>query len=133
MQFAASFGCRLATAGAAVLLAGCASTDYHYSQLLGERYHRATIDTYPVMVVRVDGRDTTRRPALVEPGRHDISVQGPPGGSGGFGEVRTITMDVAPCTRYYLVAVKPQSLASDFTVRVDHQEPVSGCTPPPKA
>ena len=133
MQSAASFGCRLAAAAAAVLLAACASTDYHYSQLLGERYHRATIDTYPVMVVRVDGRDTTRRPALVEPGRHDISVQGPPGGSGGFGEVRTITMEVAPCTRYYLVAVKPQSLASDFTVRVDHQEPVSGCTPPPKA
>ena len=133
MQSAASFGCRLAAAAAAVLLAACASTDYHYSQLLGERYHRATIDTYPVMVVRVDGRDTTRRPALVEPGRHDISVQGPPGGSGGLGEVRTITMEVAPCTRYYLVAVKPQSLASDFTVRVDHQEPVSGCTPPPKA
>ena len=115
---------------AGITLAGCASTDYHYSQLLGDRYHRTTIDTYPVTVVRIDGRDTTRRPALVEPGRRDISVQGPPGGVGGIGEVRTISMDVAPCTRYYLVAVKSQTLASDFAVRVDHQEPVSGCTAP---
>ena len=129
MQSAASAGRRLAAA-AVVLLAACASTDYHYSQLLGDRYHRAQIDTYPVTVVRIDGRDTTRRPALVEPGRRDISVQGPPGGSGGFGEVRTISMDIAPCTRYYLVAVKSQTLASDFSVRVDHQEPVSGCTRP---
>jgi hypothetical protein len=98
--------------------------------LLGQRYHRAAIDTYPVSVVRIDGKDTTRRPALVEPGRRDVSVQGPPGGAGGLGEVRTISMDVAPCTRYYLVAVKSQTLASDFAVRVDHQEPVSGCTPP---
>jgi hypothetical protein len=120
----------LAAAGLAVVLSGCASTDYHYSQLFGERYHRTPIDTYPVTVVRVDGRDTTRRPALVEPGRRDVSVQGPPGGSGGIGEVRTISMDVAPCTRYYLVAVKSQTLASDFSVKVDHQEPVSGCTPP---
>jgi hypothetical protein len=117
---------------AALWLAGCASTGYHYSQLLGEKYHRASIDTYPVTVVRVDGKDTTRRPTLVEPGRRDVTVQGPPGGSGGFGEVRTIVLDVAPCTRYYLVAVKSQVLASDFSIRVDHQEPVSGCTPPAK-
>lgn len=116
--------------GAAVLLTGCASTDYHYSQLLGERYHRTPIDTYALTVVRVDGQATMRRTALVEPGRRDISVQGPPGGAGGVGDVRTISMDVAPCTRYYLVAVKAQALASDFSVRVDHQERVSGCTAP---
>jgi len=116
--------------GAAVALAGCASTNYHYSQILGERYHRTTIDTYPVSVVRIDGKDTLRRPALVEPGRRDISVQGPPGGVGGVGEVRSISMDVAACTRYYLVAVKSQALATDFAIRVDHQEPVPGCTAP---
>ena len=129
MQSAAPIAAKL-FAGAAIVLAGCASTDYHYSQLLGERYHRTPIETYSVTVVRIDGRDTTQRPALVEPGRRDISVQGPPGGAGGIGEVRTISMDVAPCTRYYLVAVKAQTLASDFAVRVDHQEPVSGCTAP---
>jgi hypothetical protein len=67
--------------------------------------------------------------ALVDAGPRQITVQGPPGGTGGVGETRTFPLDVAPCTRYYLVAVKSNRLAHDFTVRVDHQEPVSGCTP----
>ena len=118
-----------AAAVALATLAGCASTGYHYSQLYGTRYHRAPIDTYDVTVLRVDGRDETQRPVLVEPGRRQVTVQGPPGGTGRVGETRTLTLDVAPCTRYYLVAVRPNSLSNDFTVRVEHQEPVSGCTP----
>ena len=37
------------------VVAACASTDYHYSQLSGTRYYRVPIDTYPVSIVRVDG------------------------------------------------------------------------------
>jgi hypothetical protein len=126
------------------LLAACASTDYHYSQLSGTRYFRVPIDTYPVSIVRVDGKDVLQgsllrvvdrsdpyqRPvSLVDAGPRQITVQGPPGGTGGVGETRTFPLEVAPCTRYYLVAVKSNALASDFTVRVDYQEPVSGCTP----
>ena len=112
-------------------LAGCASTDYHYSQLLGSRHYRVPIDTYAVSIVRVDGKDNTFRPAMVDPGLRQVTVQGPPGGAGGVGEERTIALQVAPCTRYYLVAVKTTPLASDFSIRVDYQEPVGGCTPPP--
>ncbi|MEP6740771.1 MAG: hypothetical protein ABJA61_10355 [Caldimonas sp.] len=111
-------------------LTACASTDYHFSQLVGKRYFRAPIDTYSVSVVRVDGKDNVFRPALVDPGLRQVTVQGPPGGAGGVGEQRTIALNVAPCTRYYLVAVKTNTLASDFSVRVDYQEPVSGCTAP---
>ncbi len=129
---------------AAASLAACASTDYHYSQLSGTRYYRVPIDTYPVSIVRVDGKDVLQgsllrvadradpyqRPfSLVDAGLRQITVQGPPGGAGGVGENRTFPLEVAPCTRYYLVAVKSNALASDFTVRVDHQELVSGCTP----
>ncbi len=49
-------------------LAGCASADYHYSQLSGKRYYRAPIDTYEVIIIRVDGKDTLQRPVLVDPG-----------------------------------------------------------------
>ena len=130
---------------ASTLVAACASTDYHFSQLSGVRYHRVPIDTYPVSIVRVDGKDVLlgtlvriadrsnpyQRPvSLVDPGLRQVTVQGPPGGTGGVGETRTFPLEVAPCTRYYLVAVKNNALASDFTVRVDHQEPVSGCTAP---
>lgn len=117
--------------GIAGLLAGCASTSYHYSQISGARYFRTPIDTYPVSIVRIDGRDNTFRPALTEPGVRQITVQGPPGGARGVGEQRTVPLAVAACTRYYLVAVKVNPLDSDFTVKVDYQEPVSGCTPPP--
>lgn len=123
---------RCAAAGAALaagLLAGCAS-DYRFSQLSGKRYFRVPIDTYAVSIVRVDGKDNTFRPALVDPGRRQVTVQGPPGGSGGVGLERTIALDVEPCTRYFLVAVKTNPLAADFTVRVDYREPVGGCTPP---
>ena len=82
-------------------------------------------------VVVVDRRRPVpaTRFALVDAGLRQVTVQGPPGGTGGVGETRTVPLEVAPCTRYYLVAVKSTPLANDFTVRVDHQEPVSGCTP----
>ena len=133
-----------AVVAAAAVLAACASSDYHYSQLSGVRYYRVPIDTYPVSIVRVDGQDVLAGPlrrvpdhldpyqrpvSLVEPGMRQVTVQGPPGGTGGTGELRTVPLEIAPCTRYYLVAVKSTPLANDFTVRVDHQEPVSGCTP----
>ena len=122
---------RLATvAGACALVTACASTGYHFSELEGRRYFQAPIDTYAVTVVRVDGKDTVFRPVRVDPGMRQVTVQGPPGGARRIGEERTISLAVAPCTRYYLVAVKPNRLDSDFTVKVDFQEPVSGCTPP---
>ena len=134
-----------AVLAAAIVLSACASTDYHFSQLTGSRYNQATIDTYPVSILRVDGKEVmngtagvvvlnraTPYPtkfALVDAGPRQITVQGPPGAVGGSGETLTFPLDVAPCTRYYIVAVKPNRLAPDFTVKVDYQEPVSGCTP----
>jgi len=114
-----------------VALAACASTEYHYSQLYGQRYYKTPLDTYPVTIVRVDGKDTTLRPVLVDPGLRRITVQGPHGGAYRLGEEREIALDVRPCTRYYLVAVRDNRLDSDFTVKVDYEEPVGGCTPPP--
>ncbi|MEO5844890.1 MAG: hypothetical protein ABIQ33_08605 [Caldimonas sp.] len=114
-------------------LAACASTDYHYSQLSGKRYYRAPIDTYDVTIVRVDGKDTVLRPVPVDPGLRKIVVQGPPGGAARLGEQREIALEIRPCTRYYLVAVKQNKLAADFDVRVDYEEPVGGCTPPARS
>ena len=130
MRFPSSPRARAAAVAAAVMLAACASTDYHFSQLVGKRYNRTPIDTYPVTIVRVDGKDTILRPVLVDPGLRKVVVQGPPGATGGSGEQREIALNVLPCTRYYLVAVRPNRLTSDFDVRVDYQEPLGGCTPP---
>ena len=114
-----------------LVLGACANTGYHYSQLYGQRYFRSNIDTYAVTIVQVDGTTTALRPVAVDPGIRRIVVQGPPGGTRTAGEQREITLNIAPCTRYYLVAVRDNSLASDFNIRIDYQEPVGGCTPPP--
>jgi hypothetical protein len=129
MRFDLTFLRRSAVLCAAVL-AACASTDYHYSQLYGTRYHKTPIDTYPVTIVRVDGKDTVLRPVLVDPGQRNVTVQGPPGAADRLGQERQFALDVRPCTRYYLVAVRANKLSSDFEVRVDYEEPVGGCTPP---
>ena len=127
MRFIAS--ALVVAAFAATGLSGCA-TDYHYSQISGRKYYVSEIDTYSISILRVDGRSTILHPTPVDPGRRMILVQGPPDGVSLEGRQREIAIDVKPCTRYYLVAVKNTRLSSDFDVRVDYEEPVGGCTPP---
>lgn len=115
---------------AAVSTGGCATTDYHFSQIVGTRYYRTNIDTYPVSINQVDGRSFLgRMPVLVDPGVRNVVVQGPPTFVN-LEETRTVSLDVKPCTRYYLVAVKANRLDNDFAVKVDFEEPLAGCTPP---
>ena len=124
-----SFSIKLFTAlPLAAALAACAGLPQPFSQLDGHRYFRAPIDTYSVLIVRVDDRDTTDSPVFVDPGLRKVTVQGPPNGVHRFGEQRVIDLNVAPCTRYYLVAQKANRLMSDFTVKVDHQESIGGCS-----
>jgi hypothetical protein len=114
---------------AAAALGGCAG-GYHYSQIVGTRYFKTNLDTYPVSINEVDGRSHLgNAPVLVDPGPRTVVVQGPPSFVN-LQETRTVALDVRPCTRYYLVAVKPSRLENDFTVKVDFEEPVAGCTPP---
>ena len=125
---------RMRTAAAlvvATLLAGCASTDYHYSQLVGRRYFKTNIDTYPVIILSVDGRSFVGPyPVLVDAGMRDVQLQGPPTVVN-LQLTQVMKLDVKPCTRYYLVAVKQNPLQNEFTPRVDFGEPVAGCTPAP--
>jgi len=112
----------------AAALAACAGLPQPFSQLDGHRYNRAPIDTYAVQIVRVDDHDTLDSPVFVEPGVRKVTVQGPPDGVHCLGEQRVIDLNVAPCTRYYLVAVKPNRLLTDFSVKVDYEETIGGCS-----
>ena len=115
---------------AAALLAACA-TNYPYSQLDGRRYIRSNIDTYPLQVTAVDGKSTPLNgPVLVEPGSRQVAVHTFPDKVHRFGVERKLTLNVKPCTHYYLVAVKSTALSPDYDVKVDYEEPVPGCTPP---
>jgi hypothetical protein len=123
-----SFARIAATVASAAALTACAGLPPGYGQIDGHRYFRASIDTYPVLIARIDERDTTDSPVFVDPGPRRVTVQGPPDGVSRIGQLRTIDLNVAPCTRYYLVAVKPNRLSSDFSVKVDYQEPIGGCS-----
>ena len=111
------------------LLAGCASS-FHGSFLVGDRWFRTNIDTQPVIILGVDGRDTTMRRVLVEPGLRQVTVQAMPV-PGAPNETRTFTLDVQPCFTYYIVAVRESRITADFTPRVDYAQPLAGCTPEP--
>jgi len=112
----------------AAALAACASFPQPFSQIDGHKYHAVPIDTYPVQIVSVDGRGTSSSPVFIDPGVRQITVQGPPDGVHRYGEQRSIELNIAPCTRYYLVALKPNRLSPDFSVQIDHQEPLAGCS-----
>ena len=64
------FGC----VGAALLLAGCASAPAGQSELVGERWFKTPIDTYPVRIESVDGASSTLPVQYVAPGPHRLTV-----------------------------------------------------------
>jgi hypothetical protein len=107
-------------------LAACA-TQQPFSYLDGNRFFRAEMNSYSVIVLDVDGRSYTRNPVMVDPGQRVIRVQAPPGRGFTRGEARSLTVDVKPCTRYYLKAVKRNPLEQDFVPMVDFEEPIAGC------
>jgi hypothetical protein len=117
------------TAASVVLVQACA-TSPATSQLVGERYFVTNIDTYPVLIAAVDGSSSTISPKYVEPGVRRLVLQGPPGGAG-VSAVEPFTLLVKPCIRYYIVAVKANALDTNFTPRVDFEQPLgSACRQP---
>ncbi len=116
---------KLASIAAVTALAGCATP---FSYIDGNRYFVAELHSSSVVVLDVDGRHDTRNPVMVDPGVRVIRVQGPAPSGFRFGEVRSLTIDVKPCNRYYLKAVRQNSLQLDFVPEVDYVQPIAGCT-----
>ncbi len=120
---------RLAALLGSALLAGCATSDT-FSYIQGQRWLKSELNTFDVQVIRVDDKDYIQHgyePIRIDPGVHKIVVQGPPTAGFRFGEQRTLTLDVKPCTRYWLEAKKDNSLSQYFEPRVNYSEPIAGC------
>jgi hypothetical protein len=115
---------RMLVAAVALAAAGCAT---NFSYIDGNRFFKAELNTHSVIVLDVDGRSQVRNPVMVEPGVRVVRVQGPAAPGFRFGQDRTLTIDVKPCTRYYLKAVTPNAISQEFTPMVDFEEPISGC------
>jgi hypothetical protein len=115
---------RLMVAAVALAATGCAK---NFAYIDGNRYFQAEMNTHSVIVLDIDGQSYVRNPVMVEPGKRVIRVQGPAAPGFRFGQDRTLTLDVKPCTRYYLKAVTPNAISQEFTPMVDFEEPISGC------
>jgi hypothetical protein len=114
----------------ATLLAGCATSDT-FSYIQGQRWLKAELNTFDVLVIRVGDRDSVQHgynePIRVDPGVQKVVVQGPAAAGFQYGEQRTLTLDIKPCTRYWLEAKKQNVLSQDFEPRVNYEEPIPGC------
>jgi len=120
---------RIALIAVSAVLAGCATSDT-FSYVQGQRWRKAELNTFDVSIIRVDDRDYIQRlnePLRIDPGLRHIVVQAPPIAGFRYGEQRTLTLDVKPCTRYWLEAKKATALSQDFEPRVNYVEPIAGC------
>jgi hypothetical protein len=129
----------LIPAFAIVALAGCAGNGpmtYGQALKLGDSFittempDQLATNQYPVSVLSIDGADPTWAPALVKPGKRTLLVAGPmpPGLSTPMN--KTFTLDVKPCTTYYVVAQKTSAMAPDYQVVVAATKPVANCKAP---
>jgi hypothetical protein len=112
-----------------VLLGACATSE-PYAFLNGQRYSRTDFHTSDTVIAAIDGRSPTRNhEVLVTPGLHRIELVS----ISAYHAMRTLDIDVAPCTRYWFQAYKESRLMADFIPQVNYSEPISGCHVPPSA
>ena len=118
---------------AAVLAtAGCETyKPNNYAQLDGYRWSKVDLNTFDVTIIAVDDKHYVQQgsiPVMIEPGPHKIVVQGPPTRGFPQGQMRTLDLNVEPCTRYWLEARKQNAIQQDFQPAVNYEEPIKGCS-----
>ena len=120
---------KLIAVSLAVLTGGCAMYGPTWSEISGQQYYdRTTLNRRPAIIERVDGVAAfAQYPIKVEPGRHEIVMQGPtlrwPGGTA----LHTMTLDLEPCKRYYLNAQFDNPIQPNWTPVLSYVETIAGC------
>jgi hypothetical protein len=107
---------------------GCATYGPTWSEISGNRYtYKApTINRAPALIEKVDGYSAyASYPIKLEPGQHEIVMQGITSGWPGGTELHTMTMTLEPCKRYYLNA--QFDVTEHAGDRLDYVEPIAGC------
>ena len=97
-----------------------------WSEVTGTRYFRATMNRAPAIIKSVDGRNYTDRIVKIEPGKRMFVVQSPPR-KGFQGSNKHMTMDIAPCKRYYINAQFDSGVGPEWKPVVAYVESIPGC------
>jgi hypothetical protein len=112
---------KLLACSAVLVLAGCASTDAPYS-LLGATKTTLDVNTFNIGIERVDGSSPMREPIQLAPGPHQIEYS-----VGGVGAgIRTETLDMKPCVRYFIVGARDPA-TNAVKLKVDRTEAIPDC------
>jgi hypothetical protein len=112
----------------ALSLAGCATFGPTWSEISGDRYHMAILDRRPALIEKIDGYSAyAHYPIKVDPGVHEIELQGPAPRWRGGAPLHRITLELEPCKRYYLNAQFDNPVQPTWTPVVDYVEPIGGC------
>jgi hypothetical protein len=97
-----------------------------WSEVTGIRYTRATMHREPAIVKSVDGADTLLRIVKIDSGKHTLRLQSPTR-KGFTGTDQELTMDFAPCQRYYVNAQFKSGLGRDWEPVIDQVTTIVGC------
>jgi len=131
-QEAGTMNKRLAVLSLAVLASlaetGCATWGPTWSEISGARYNVTTLNRRPAFVQKIDGSSAfVTNPIKIDPGKHEIELSSPQPGWAGGGPLRTMTLNVEPCTRYYINAQFENPVQPDWQPVIDYTEPIAGC------
>ena len=109
-------------------LSGCASAplSYLYDQQV---YRPQVLNRFPLRVLAIDGSFTSFRPVPISPGTHSLLLAAAPVAGFNIPPEKTYTMDIAPCTRYYIAAQRRSPLLQDWDLVVEETYPSGGCDP----
>ncbi|MGE5740328.1 MAG: hypothetical protein ACM34F_15650 [Betaproteobacteria bacterium] len=108
-------------------LAGCATYGPVWSEVSGNRYHRAVLNRQPALIEKVDGYSSyAQYPIKLDPGQHEIVLQGASRWPGGA-PLRTMALTLEPCKRYYLNAQFEAPGQPRWEPVVDYVEDIAGC------
>jgi len=112
----------------ALLATGCATYGPTWSEISGNRFTRTTINRQPALIEKVDGYSAyASYPIKIEPGQHEIVMQGVTTGWPGGAYLHTMTMMLEPCKRYYLNAQFDAPRQPRWEPVVDYVEDIAGC------
>ena len=118
---------KLTVSIATIVLAGCQTWGPTWSEISGARYTAVAPDRRAAILIRAGDESVgSVTPFRLEPGRYDIQVQSPTHNR--FpGSVKTITLTVEPCRRYYINAQFSDPVRPDWTPVIDYVETIAGC------
>ena len=107
---------------------GCTTYGPTWSEISGDRYTKTTINRAPALIEKVDGNSAyPGYPIKLEPGRHEIVMQGITSGWPGGADLHTMTLTLEPCKRYYLNAQFDAPRQPRWEPVVDYVEQIAGC------